>query len=342
MNNKTALLLINVGSPDKAEVWPVYRYLTQFLNDPRVIDLPWLARTLLVNGIIIPLRVRKSTGLYRRLWTDQGSPLITSSSELAGKLQKIAAKHETIFLAMRYGHPGIKEAVDRIVNVGFDKVIVLPLYPQYAESTTGSAIVAAELELAAQKFRGEVITIPPFYNHPAFISAFSERIRSYQPETYDHIVFSYHGLPDRQVEKCHPGISIRECRCDLAFPEHGHRCYRAQCYDTTRLIAGQLNLKFGSYSVSFQSRLSKNWLSPFTDETVIRLANEGKRKVLVAAPSFVTDCLETIVEIGQDHNALFHLHGGEKLQLVESLNAGQAWVNFLGSMIREVLSDRMV
>ncbi len=338
MKEKTAILLINVGSPDKPEILPVLRYLFQFLNDPRVIDLTWLARVLLVNGIIIPFRIRKSTGLYRKLWTEQGSPLISYSVELARKLQDESSKNETVFLAMRYGQPDIKKAVEGILKGGFEQVIVCPLYPQYAESTTGSAVVAAQQELTARKFRGEVITIPPFYNHPAFIGAFSERIRSYRPETYDHVLFSYHGLPDRQVEKCHPGIIVRECRCDLSFPAHGNHCYRAQCYETTRLIAAQLNLMKGAYSVSFQSRLSKNWLSPFTDEMIIRLAKEGKKRVLVAAPSFVTDCLETTVEIGEDYQKLFRTNGGDELRLVESLNADPHWLDALGQIITGTLN----
>jgi ferrochelatase len=339
MKDKTAILLINVGSPDKPEVGPVYRYLTQFLNDPQVIDLSWLSRKLLVNLIIIPFRVFKSTGLYRRLWTDQGFPLIIISRKLRDELNAADDTGYEVFLGMRYGNPGIKEAVSDIQRAGFRSVVIFPLYPQYAESTTGSAIEAAREELIRQNFRGEVVTIRQFYNHPRFISAFAERIRASQPETYDHILFSYHGLPERQVEKCHPGVKVRDCTCHLRFPAHGKNCYRAECYETTRLIAAELGLKEGSFSVSFQSRLSKNWLSPFTDETVILLATEGKKRVLVAAPSFVADCLETTVEIGKDYQKLFRQHGGEKLQLVDSLNNDPSWIKALLDILKDAQQD---
>lgn len=333
MNNKTALLLINVGSPDKAEVWPVYRYLTQFLNDPRVIDLPWLARKLLVNGIIIPFRVHKSTGLYQRLWTEEGFPLVNISGKLRDGLNASTSGGYEVFLGMRYGIPGIRQAVSAIKKAGYDRIAVFPLFPQYAESTTGSAIQAVKEELVRHNFRRDFISFPAFFNHPAFISAFSEKIRSYHPESFDHVLFSYHGLPERQVQKCHPEVKVKDCRCDLSFPKHGINCYRAECYETTRLIAAKLGLPVGSYSVSFQSRLSRNWLSPFSDDTVIRLAQEGKRRVLVAAPSFVTDCLETTVEIGEDYQKLFRTNGGDELRLVESLNADPHWLDALGQII---------
>lgn len=335
MKHKTAVLLLNVGSPDTATVSAVRRYLTEFLNDKRVIDLPWLLRKFLVNLIIIPFRVKNSTRLYQQLWTEKGSPLIYLTQELQVKLQQKMAAKADIFIGMRYGNPGYKEALKTIKEKRYEKLILLPLFPQHAMSTTETALVAAENEIKKLAISAEVIEVGQFYDHPEFIASFVKQAQKYDLSKFDHVVFSYHGLPNRQVEKCHPGIRVEACNCNMSFPEHGKFCYRATCFETSRLIAKELKLKSTDYTVAFQSRLSKNWLTPFTDKTLTKLIDKGKKKVLVLAPSFVTDCLETILEIGVEYGDEFRANGGVILQMVDSLNAEDYWVNALTAIISE-------
>lgn len=332
---KTAILLMNVGSPDAPTVPAVRRYLTKFLNDKRVIDVPWLLRKFLVNAIIIPFRVKNSTKLYLRLWTKKGSPLIYLTEELREKLQKRQKNGDQVFAAMRYGNPGIKKVLKEIKQLGFEKLILVPLFPQHAMSTTETALVAAQKRIKKLKIKSEVLEVGQFYDHPKFVDAFVSQAKKYDFSRYDHIIFSYHGLPNRHLEKCHPGITVDACTCQHSFPEHGKMCYRATCYQTSRLIASQLQLAPSDYTVGFQSRLSKNWLTPFTDHVLDEKLSEGKKKILVLTPSFVTDCLETILEIGVEYGEEFLKNGGEKLQLVDSLNAEDQWVEALDQIIKE-------
>lgn len=334
---KTAVLLMNVGSPDEPKVPAVRKYLTQFLNDKRVIDLPFLLRKFLVNVIIIPFRVKKSTGLYQQLWTEKGSPLIFYTEELKEKLQIRLGNYYDVFIGMRYGNPGYKNALSEIKKGDFKKLVLVPLYPQNAMSTTETSVVAAEKELKKQAIKAEVVTVEQFYDHPKFIDAFIQQAKKYDLKSFDHFVFSYHGLPNRHVEKCHPEIKVGDCNCHTTFPDHGKYCYRATCYETSRLIAKRLNLDAADYTVGFQSRLSNNWLTPFTDAVLEEKLKEGKRNILVFAPSFVTDCLETILEIGVEYGEEFEKKGGNKLQLVESLNAENQWVETLAEIITSKL-----
>jgi ferrochelatase len=331
--SKTAVLFINVGTPDGPKVKAVRRYLRQFLNDRRVIDLPWILQKMLVNLIIVPFRAPKSTKLYKRLWTPEGSPLLANMLELQNKLQDKKAKDIDFFIAMRYQNPSIIKALQEIKDKQYDKIIILPLFPQYASSTSGTAIQAVWKHIRKWNVIPTVETISQFYNHPAFINAFAQKIKSYQTENYDHVVFSYHGLPNRQLEKTHQGITASSCNCAEEMPEHGTFCYKATCYETTRQLAGCLGLTKNSYSTSFQSRLSKNWMTPFTDETLEQLAKNGKKRVLVAAPAFVADCLETTVEIGYEYQKMFIEKGGEKLTMVVSLNADDEWTDALLKII---------
>lgn len=333
MSHKTAVILINVGTPDKPEVKPVRRYLSQFLNDRRVIDIPLLLQKMLVNLIIVPFRAPKSTRLYKRLWTEKGSPLIVYSESFKEKLEKKLPENYTVFNTMRYGKPNFKEALYSIQKENFTDIILAPMFPQYASSTTGSAVQAIMDGIKDWYIIPPVRVIPQFYNKKGFLNAFVKRAREYDYQEYDHIIFSFHGLPLRQVDKSHPGISNRTCSCSEIMPEHGKFCYKAACYETSRLIAGELNLPIEKYTVAFQSRLSKNWLEPFTDKTIENLAAEGKKNVLVLAPAFVADCLETIDEIGYENARLFVEKGGEKLTLVESLNDMDEWVDTMKELI---------
>ncbi len=334
---KTAVLLLNVGSPDKPKLWQVWKYLTQFLNDKRVIDLPWPLRTFLVNFIIIPFRIFRSTQLYKRLWTDKGSPLIIHSEDMAEKLEASLGETFKVFATMRYGNPGYKKALRKIEAGGYKKLFIMPLFPQYAMSTSETAVEAVKKEVRKRKMDIQMIIKNQFYDHPLFIKALGAQINKYNPSSYDHIIFSYHGLPDRHLEKCHPGISPNACQCDKYLPVHGSYCYRATCYATSRLLAKNTNLGKEDYTVAFQSRLSKNWMTPFTDDILQESLKKGYKRILVAAPSFVTDCLETLIEIGEDYKNFFEERGGEKLQLVESLNSGKLWIETLASIIRESL-----
>lgn len=332
-SEKTAVLLVNVGTPDSPSVGHVRSYLFQFLNDRRVIDLPLIPQKLLVNGIIVPFRAPKSAKLYRALWTPEGSPLIVISRSLQRKLQASLGESHVVFLAMRYAKPNLKEVLETIQRKGFKKLVVAPLFPHYASSTTGTVVQRVMEIVKSWYVIPEIRFIGQFYDHPKFIEAFCNRALKYNFSEYDHILFSYHGLPNSQVNKTHPGIDAKSCTCTTEFPEHGKFCYKATCYETTRLLAAKLGLDPRKYSTAFQSRLTNNWLEPFSDEVIIRKAKEGAKKILVLAPAFVTDCLETTHEIGVEYQELFEEHGGEKVDLVESLNDQPLWVELLSELV---------
>lgn len=335
---KIAIILINVGTPDEPKVKAVRRYLSEFLNDRRVIDIPLVLQKILVNLIIVPFRAPKSTKLYQRLWTEKGSPLLYfSESAQAGLQQKLGAKAD-VFMAMRYGNPSVGKALASIQKGNYDRLVVLPMFPQYASSTSGTAVQAVIDEIRKWNSIPEFHAISQFYGHPAFLDAFAQRIRSYQPETYDHVVFTYHGLPNRHLDKNHPGESFKTCNCETRLPEFGRFCYKATCYQTTRELVKRLGLSEKQYSVSFQSRLSNNWMTPFTDKNLVALAKRGDKRILVAAPSFVTDCLETTVEIGWEYKEMFAENGGESLQMVESLNDSPAWIDAMADILSSYLA----
>lgn len=333
LKDKTALLLVNVGTPNNPSVQAVRRYLFQFLNDPRVIDLPWLARKILVNLIIVPFRAPKSAKLYQRLWTDEGSPLLTNTLRLQEKLQKSLDSQADVFVGMRYQEPSIRKAAESIKEGGYTRLIVLPMFPQYASSTSGTASQAVMEEIGKWNTIPHVHFINQFYNHPAFVDAFAQRIATYQPSTYDFVLFSYHGLPNNHNDKGHPGIPSAQCECEKAMPSHGQFCYKAACYETTRLLVEKLNLQGDKFSTAFQSRLSSNWMQPFTDKTLNKLAQKGIKRLLVVAPSFTADCLETTDEIGHEYKNEFMAAGGEQLTLVESLNDSDPWVDALKQIL---------
>lgn len=335
IDKKTAVLLINVGSPEKAEKRFVKKFLKEFLNDKEVIDIPWILRKILVNLVIVPFRSEKSTALYKRLWTKNGSPLIFFSRRVKEKLNAIIEGDTEVFYAMRYGNPSISKALESIKQGEFDKVIVFPLYPQYSTSTTKTAIDVVVNRINSWDVKPEIKTIKQFYNHSKYINALSAKIQEHDLSKYDHIIFSYHGLPIRHINKIHPKIHENACGCDSMMPIHGEFCYKACCYETTRIIAKKLNLKQGFYSSSFQSHLSNKWTKPFTSDVIVDIAKKGLKRILVVAPSFVSDCLETSVEIAYDYNFLFRTHGGEKLQLVESLNDSDIWISSLKDIIEE-------
>lgn len=328
-----AILLINLGTPDSPDKKSVRSYLRQFLNDPFVIDMPRIARLLLVNLIIIPFRLNKSTKLYKRLWTESGSPILLHLEKLRERLQHESGEKYPVYAAMRYGNPSIQSVLSAIDQSGVEEVLVLPLFPQYASSTTGSIVHAVQKHKKKLQNIRDIKFIRQFYDDPGFINAFCKRIAGYQPESFDHIIFSCHSLPERHIQLIHPEHRVHGCVCEQKMPVYGKECYKATGYQTARLIAGALNLSQDHYTVSFQSRFAKKWIGPFTEDVVVQLAREGKSRILVVAPSFVADCLETIVEIGQDYRELFIRHGGKELVMCESLNAEEEWVEAVKEML---------
>ncbi|MCK9212335.1 MAG: ferrochelatase [Ignavibacteriaceae bacterium] len=333
---KTALLLIQLGTPDSPSVKDVRKYLSEFLNDPRVIDIPAVARFFLVNGIIIPFRTPKSAKIYQQLWTKDGSPLLLYSQSLQKKLQTSFCNDVDVHLAMRYGNPSMENVLEEMRKKNYSRLLLLPLFPQYASATSGSAIERAMKIIHKWWVIPEIRTISQFYDDEGFISCFVEKGKQYNINDYDHVLFSYHGLPIRQVDKVHAdGKPCANHNCENEITEENKFCYKATCYATTRLIAKKLNLPKEKYTVCFQSRLDKNWLEPFTDKTIIAQAEKGEKKLLVFSPAFVADCLETIIEIGNEYQQLFVAHGGEKVQLVESLNDSDAWIEALRKLIQK-------
>lgn len=332
-------MLINLGTPDSPAVSDVRSYLSQFLNDPRVIDIPWLFRKILVNLIIVPFRAPKSAKVYRQLWTEKGSPLLYYGRQVAGELQKILPDGFKVFLAMRYKNPSIPDVLETIYKENFDKLIVLPLFPQYASASTGSAHEEVIRVLRKWWVIPDVNFIAQYYDHSGYIDAFVDRGKKYRLEEYDHILFSYHGLPERQVDKVHhEGTTCADHNCTTEINEHNHYCYRATCYATTRLITSALQIPQDRYTVCFQSRLDEKWLTPFSDKVIIECAQRGMKKVLVFSPAFTADCLETVVEIGIEYQQLFEEHGGEKVQLVESLNDHPLWIQCLKDLVEGAAS----
>lgn len=334
---KTAVLLINVGTPDEPTVKAVRRYLSEFLNDRRVIDIPLVLQKILVNLIIVPFRATKSTKLYQRLWTEKGSPLLYFSEQVQDELQQKIGEKADVYLAMRYGNPSMRKAFTAIQKGNYNRLVILPMFPQYASSTSGTAIQALMDQVRRWNTIPEIHAISQFYDHPSFLNAFADRISSYQLEKYDHIIFTYHGLPNQHLEKNHPDELIQTCNCENTLPEFGKFCYKATCYQTTRELVKLLNLKESQYSVSFQSRLSNKWMTPFTDQNLISRAKNGSKNILVVAPSFVVDCLETIVEIGLEYKELFIKNGGQNLQMVESLNDSPRWISALEEIMNPYL-----
>jgi protoporphyrin/coproporphyrin ferrochelatase len=334
---KEAVLLINLGTPDSPSPSHVRKYLTQFLNDRRVIDIHPVARFFLVNFIIVPFRSFRSAKLYGQIWTGKGSPLLIHGEALKEKLKLHLGGDFVVELGMRYQKPSIRSAVEKLMKFSPEKIHVLPLYPQYASSSTGSSVEETFSILKTLEVTPSVNVISAFYRHPAFIRALVGKARQHDPSKYDHVLFSYHGLPERQIYKASESYGASVCRigeCCNKITQHNQYCYRAACFETTRQLVSALQLKEGSYTMAFQSRLNDKWLKPYSDRVVEDLAKKGAKKLLVFSPAFVADCLETIYEIGTEYQEIFKSHGGETVTLVESLNSDDEWVRALGEIIR--------
>jgi ferrochelatase len=332
------ILLLNLGTPEAPTSPAVRRYLREFLSDPRVIDIHPVARKLLLELIILPTRPRKSAAAYAKVWTAEGSPLLTFSRALEGKVRGALGPGHLVELAMRYGQPSITGALDRLRAGGATRLVVAPLYPQYSSAATGSSLEAVFAALSAQHVVTPVQVLPAFYDDPGFISAFAAVgapvLAREQP---DHVLFSFHGLPERHVKAAdHSGRTcLQSAGCCDALGVANRDCYRAQCFATARALAARLALQPGSWSVCFQSRLGRTpWIKPWTDVRLDELAREGKKRLVVFSPAFVADCLETLEEIGLRASEQFTAAGGERLALVPSLNASDAWVEALVALLR--------
>ncbi|MGC6432570.1 MAG: ferrochelatase [Crocinitomicaceae bacterium] len=340
---KTGVLLIQLGTPDSPSVKNVRRYLSEFLNDPRVIDIPWLPRKLLVNGIIVPFRAPKSAKIYKELWEfgNGTSPLKTHTENLKAKVQeKFKGQDVTIEVAMRYQNPSLELILDKMQKALYDEIIIIPLFPQYASASSGSAIEKAMNIIHKWWVIPSIKIVNQFYDHSKFIDAVVDRAKQFDLKAYDHILFSYHGLPVRQVDKVYnePDDLCSDQPCETSINEENKYCYKATSYATTRLITEKLGLKESDYTVCFQSRLDKKWLEPFSDKVVEEWGEKGAKKLLVFSPAFVADCLETIIEIGDEYQEIFEDKGGEKVQLVPSTNDHPLFVECIEELIKEQIN----
>ncbi len=331
---RVGVLLINLGTPDSPKTGDVRRYLFQFLNDPRVIDINPVSRALLVNLLIVPFRAPKSAKTYQQLWTEEGSPLILYGERLRDQLDDTLGEDYDVEIAMRYQNPSIPDVLERMRQRNYEKLVILPLFPQYASSSSGSALEKAMETIKDWWVIPELQFISQYFDDEKMLEAFAERARQYDIGSYDHILFSYHGLPERQVDKVYEEGVCADRDCENEITQENKFCYKATCYATTRMLAEKLDIPEERYTVCFQSRLNDRWLEPFSDELVQQKAQEGAKRLLIMSPAFVADCLETTVEIGIEYQEIFEEHGGEKVQLVESLNDHPLWVESLRDMVR--------
>ncbi len=326
---------MNLGSPDSIKVKDLRKYLDQFLMDERVIDQPWIIRALLVKGIIVPFRAPKSAEAYKAIWTENGSPLIETTKQLQQVLQKQVK--EPVEIAMRYGKPSPEAGFEALlkINPSIEEVIAVPLYPHYAMSSYETAVEYAKEIHARKKYSFKLSFIKPFYNDADYLHALAENMKPYLAKPYDHILFSYHGIPERHILKS--DVTKKHCLqspdcCQVASTAHAH-CYRHQVFTTTKSVTEILNIPKDKYSVSFQSRLGKGWLTPFTDIRLAEMPGEGIKKLLILCPAFVSDCLETLEEIEIRGREIFIKAGGESFTMIPCLNVNPLWINALAGYV---------
>ena len=336
----TAVLLVNLGSPDSTSVADVKRYLHEFLTDERVIDKAFV-RKVIVPGIILQTRPKKSAEAYASVWTDEGSPLIVTSEQQAASLAgKIAPR---VYLAMRYGNPSIAGTLETILADGASSLFVVPLYPQYAMSSYETVVVKVSEEINRLQPDLDVEYLQPFYNDPEYLDILAASIGEKLPEDTDRLLFSFHGIPERHLRLSDPShahcLCVKDC-CERANPAHA-TCYRHQCFSTVKGVVERLGLSPDRYFTSFQSRLGRDpWLTPYTDATLEKWGREGIRKVRVVCPAFVTDCLETLEEIAEEGKEIFIEAGGEEFELIPCLNNDPRWIDYLAGKVGAWLATR--
>lgn len=339
--NKTAVLLANLGSPDSYQVQDVRSYLREFLMDERVIDIPNPWRSILVKGLIVPFRAPKSAAKYKTVWTDNGSPLIHISRLVQAKLQDVLQL--PVELCMRYANPTPADALDRLhlENPTLEEVILVPLYPHYAMSSYETAVDHVKRVHQQGKYSFQLRVVPPFYNDSGYIQALANSIKPFLNNSFDHILFSYHGIPERHVKKtdvtkAHCLLNI-DC-CNIASEAHS-TCFRHQVNTTTQLTAQVLGLPKEKYSVSFQSRLGADaWLKPFTAKQLVEFPKRGIKNLLIACPAFVSDCLETLEEIEVEGREIFLENGGERFEVIPCLNEKVDWIEALATLVKKEIS----
>jgi ferrochelatase len=326
---KKGLLLINLGTPDHATRRAVWRYLRVFLMDKRVVTLPRWLRYALVYMLVLPFRIKASTHAYREIWTKQGSPLLVNSQQFLMRMQVLLNDSHHVVLGMRYGNPSIAHALTQLKHC--EHITILPLFPQYSSAATGSAMSAAMRHMLDWPLLPSLRIIRDFHDYPEFIQAQAARIRPYL-EGHDHLLLSYHGIPERHLTS-----TCCSRLCESACPSTSmmkSACYRAQCYETTRLLADTLHLDDSQYSIAFQSRLGRTpWLKPYTDEILISLMQQGVRRLVIVCPSFVADCLETLEEIGMRAKEQWHRLGGEVCTMIPCLNDDALFVDAMVKLI---------
>lgn len=326
---KKALLIINLGTPNKPSYFSVFKYLRQFLMDGRVININPILRFLLVNFVICPLRSFSSTKIYKKVWNeDTGSPLLFNTKKLSEKL-KLKLPEYDVDYAMRYQNPSIEDVLKKMLLKNPDEIIILPLFPHYAAATTGSVYEEVSRIISKQWVVPKVKFINQFYDNDKFLDAWIEKANEFNIQEYDKIIFSYHGIPNSHVDNVYENSVCSDHDCELKITENNKFCYKATTYETTKLLASKLNLDKDKYIVTFQSRLTNKWLTPFTDEVLKSMPSVGNKNILVFSPAFTADCLETIIEIGDEYQELFIDAGGEILDYVPSLNFSDMWADSL-------------
>jgi ferrochelatase len=340
---KRAVLLVNLGSPDSTAVPDVRRYLREFLGDERVIDKPASAflRSFLVNRLIIPKREKNSAHAYEQVWTKDGSPLIAISQQVRAKLAAALEPASPVYLAMRYGNPSIGSVVGRIAADGIEELLLFPQYPHYAMSSWETVVVRVMEEVAGQAPRLRVTTVQPFYAASDYIEALNSISAPYLAQGYDHVLFSYHGLPARHMREADSShahcLTVPDC-CHTCSPAHA-TCYRAQCFATTHALATRAGIPAAKHSISFQSRLGREpWLEPYTDKELARLPKAGVKRLLVLCPSFTADCLETLEEIQQQGRDSFLGAGGGTFAQIPCPNDHPAFIDFLAKRANQWLN----
>jgi len=328
-------LLVNLGSPNSTSVKDVKKYLGEFLMDERVIDMPYISRFLLVKGIILNTRPKKSAKAYKKIWWEEGSPLIVLSKRLHEKVKEQV--EIPVELAMRYGNPSMKSAIQKLADKGVTEIYLIPLYPQFAMATTETITVLADKIVNKEFPNIKINHLPAFYNKPDYIEALSNGIQKHLEKAKpDHLLFSYHGVPERHIKKS--DVTKSHCKIDGSCcntPSKAHEfCYRHQCYETTKLVVEKLNLKEGFYSTSFQSRLGRDpWLQPYTDQTIDNFPKKDIKNIAVVTPAFVSDCLETLEEIGMEAKHSFEENGGKEFTTIPCLNDSEEWAETLANWI---------
>lgn len=335
MPEQIGVLLVNLGTPDSPHPKDVKRYLIEFLTDSRVIDFSYIKRQLLVRGIIVPRRYKNSAASYKAIWTEDGSPLMVYGRYIEEKLNEILPENFHVQLAMRYQNPSIKAGIDALLKKSIDHLIVLPLFPQYASATTGSIIEKVMDEIKHEQSFPKLTFIKSFHDDPNMIEAFAQRGLEAKWHDYDHILFSFHGLPERQLIKADRNCGCMKNKdCCKVFHDRNRLCYGAQSYATAHAIIDRLGIPKERYSICFQSRLGSDpWMQPYASDVIKELARKGCKRVLTFCPAFICDCLETLYEFEVEYREEFKHMGGESLDLVPGLNESQQWVEALRAII---------